>query len=74
MENETNYLQGLKDEIANMTQYEQIVSRSVLILGEAICLILQRHDYQVLKELKSMVDEVFVQAQEAVRDDFKNVQ
>lgn len=45
------------------------VSRAMLGLGEAVELVLNLRDYAVLREMKSVCDEVFQQAEKAIQDD-----
>lgn len=68
------YLDGLRQQVEGMTEYEQAINKTVLILGQVMCEILTRHDQEVFNTLKVMVDDLFMQADAIMKQGPKHLQ
>jgi len=65
---ENNYLDQKRIEIETMDDREKMVARTVLLVGETLCLILTKMDHEVLQILKQEIDGLFNQANDILKD------
>ena len=68
------YLDEKRQEIERMTEHEQIVSKTILILAQVILEILNRLDVEALAVLKDGVSNLFEQAESILKHKPKHLQ
>jgi hypothetical protein len=65
--------EDLERQVEALPVYERTVNTGLMLLGEVLLLILNRHDRTGLETLKKAVDEMFTNAENAL-DDKRHVQ
>ena len=67
------YIESIRQQIETMHFMEQLVAKTVLIVGQAMTLALNNKDFEIMRIMKEEIDKLFAQA-DWILNEAKNLQ